>query len=95
MSICKQISLTAKSDSIEILKSLLTEIVEPSRQEQGCLRYELFQIESEPAQFFIIEEWQSSQDLERHKETEHFLRFKSLAPSLVADKASIAVIPLA
>lgn len=95
MSICKQITLTAKENSVAALKTLLITMVEPSRQEQGCLRYDLFQYQDNPEQFFIVEEWQDETDLERHKQAIHFKNFKSEAPALLAKKASLNLLGLA
>ncbi len=95
MSICKQISLTAKENTIVPLKALLIDMVAPSTQEQGCLRYELFQDQDNPQQFLIIEERQNDADLHRHKQTPHFETFKSKAPGLLAAKHSCTILALA
>jgi len=51
----------------------------PSRMEEGCISYELFQDTKDPRVMAIIEEWESMDILEKHKRTDHFIR---LVPEL-------------
>ena len=92
--ICKQIQMTAKSSKGEALEQLLVGLLEPSRNEQGCLKYELYQRTEQPLQFVIIETWASAATLDAHKLTAHFLAFKSALPELVAEKSSLSLKPL-
>ena len=41
-------------------------LVEPSRKEPGCLRYELWQDRSDPTHFAMVEEWESEAALDQH-----------------------------
>ena len=41
-------------------------MVEPTRGEPGCLRYELWQDRAEPGRFAMIEEWESEEALATH-----------------------------
>lgn len=55
----------------EELKSILADLVEPTRQEQGCLLYQLLQNQSDPNEFVFIEEWESQAMLEAHLISPH------------------------
>lgn len=70
----------------EELKELLMSLVAPSRDEAGCVTYDLY--ETEDGDFLIVETWQNADYLEGHKTTDHFINFKELAPELVEDKMS-------
>ena len=63
--------ITAKPDTIEATRELLTSLILPTRIEQGCVKYELFQNESDPTDFAFIEEWTSNEDLDAHLASDH------------------------
>ncbi len=63
--------LTAFPDKVAELKSLLLSIIEPTRQEAGCIKYELLQNQSEPTDFTFVEEWESAALLEVHLGSTH------------------------
>ncbi|EYE89616.1 antibiotic biosynthesis monooxygenase [Fervidicella metallireducens AeB] len=62
-----------KSKIEEILK-LYKELVELTRKEEGCIKYELFQDEKDSSILCMIEEWESRDALDKHLKSEHFSR---------------------
>jgi quinol monooxygenase YgiN len=56
----------AKPDTIDEVRQILMELVAPSRAEPGCLKYELFQNLSDPADFTFIETFASEAALAEH-----------------------------
>jgi len=63
--------LVAFPDKVAELKSLLLSIIEPTRQEQGCIKYELLQNQADPTDFTFVEEWESAALLEVHLASTH------------------------
>ena len=59
-----------KEDFIKLAK----ELVEKSRQEEGCLSYGLFQDINNDSVFTFIEEWKDQKAIETHNKSEHFTR---------------------
>ena len=55
------------------------ELVELSLHDKGCISYDLYQSKTNNDRYMIVETWASKEDLEAHKETEHF---KRLVPEL-------------
>ncbi len=51
--------------------SVLKSYLEPTRAEKGCLRYDLFQDNSDTKKFTFIEEWESKEDLDAHAKSAH------------------------
>jgi len=51
-----------RSDLLETMRGML----EPSRVESGCLNYRLYEDVEKRNAFFLLEEWATQQDLERH-----------------------------
>ncbi len=49
--------LDARPGKTEELRALLTSLLEPTRQERGCVRFELQQNRDFPTEFAIVSEW--------------------------------------
>lgn len=53
------------------LRSILLSLIEPTRREDGCIRYELFANPDNPREFVFIEEWSDEAALAAHLSTHH------------------------
>lgn len=73
----------AKPGQTELLGKALTDLVEPTRQEAGCISYDLHQSLEDADSWFVYENWRLAADLDAHMQTEHIKAFLKLAPSLV------------
>jgi quinol monooxygenase YgiN len=66
--ICLNVILTAKNESdIEDIRSLLAQQGTLSRQEPGCLRFEVYHSNTDPKVFILNERWESQQALDVHR----------------------------
>jgi quinol monooxygenase YgiN len=63
--------LTAKPGSESVVRSALESLVEPTRAEEGCISYHLFDSLADPTVFVTIEKWRSQADLDGHMQTPH------------------------
>ena len=63
--------IKARPDTIDATRDLLNSLILPTRIEQGCVKYELFQNEADPTDFTFIEEWTSNEDLDTHLASDH------------------------
>ena len=54
-----------------VVREALESFVEPTRAEEGCLRYDLFQDITDPLKFTFIEEWTSEAALDKHSKSAH------------------------
>jgi quinol monooxygenase YgiN len=77
MTITKRVTFIAKPDGIEQMKNLLTAMVEPSKAEDGCLFYDIFQYENKPEKFMAVETWRDEKALDGHKASAHYKIYKS------------------
>lgn len=72
------IKLVAKGffyeDTVDEAIKLYEELVQKTREENGCISYNLFRDISDKTILTMIEEWESKEALELHKKTEHFTR---------------------
>ena len=64
----------AKPDQVEKVKKILTSLMESTRLETGCLRYDVMQNQNDPTDFTTIEEWSDQGSVDSHFETSHFLK---------------------
>jgi len=71
------------------LEDILTALIEPTRREAGCIRYELVRGLGKPAEFAFIEEWESAAHLDTHSQTLHVKEAGRKAGPLLAAPASI------
>jgi len=65
-------TMNAPDGKADELRAVLESLVEPSRAEAGCLRYELLENLDDPNQFTFIEEWRDKDAIEAHAQTDHF-----------------------
>jgi quinol monooxygenase YgiN len=61
----------AAAGNEDVVREALESFVEPTRKEEGCLRYDLFQDVGDSLKFTFIEEWLSPAALERHSKSAH------------------------
>ena len=55
------------------LRGILMGFLAPTRQEVGCLNYDLHQSNEDPTKFLFHENWESREDLDRHLQSPHIL----------------------
>jgi quinol monooxygenase YgiN len=61
----------AKPGQEDAVKEVLLSLVEPTRQEPGCLCYNLHQSKSDPGMFMFYEQWASKEAIDAHGKTPH------------------------
>jgi len=71
--------IEAQPDKVAEVRELLVSLVEPTRQETGCITYELLQNIKRPIDFTFVEEWTSEAALEAHANSDHL---KAVGPKL-------------
>lgn len=65
--------IETSSARAEELKKILLGIIEPTRKESGCIRYELYQDITNTGLFTFVEEWESQEHLDVHMKTPHLV----------------------
>lgn len=78
-------SLKAKTGKEKELEEALLAMIEPTRQEAGCLNYDLHCLHDADGEFLFHENWENQDYLNAHFETEHFLRLHSQVDELTAE----------
>jgi quinol monooxygenase YgiN len=71
------------------LEAILLELIEPSRAEAGCLRYDLVRSGDGGGEFVFIEEWASDEALELHRQTDHLREAKVRVQGSIASEPRV------
>ena len=58
--------VVANRDSVDQVRSILSDLVEPTRNESGCISYELLQNRTDQTDFTFVEEWESDAAIDAH-----------------------------
>lgn len=82
----------AKPGQEAALRAVLEGFVAPTRQEEGCLRYDLFVDLDDPAKFTFIEEWTSREALAKHGQSAHITTGRAKFPDLLAQPGWVQVV---
>ena len=69
-------NIHAKADKIELVKSELLKLLEPTRAETGCINYDLHQDKRDPAHFVFHENWASKELMQAHLNSPHIVSFR-------------------
>jgi len=77
MVITKRVTFIAKEGCEDKMKELLTAMVKPSKVEDGCIFYEIFQYENNKRKFMAYESWKDESALDGHKASAHYAVYKS------------------
>lgn len=79
-----------KPEALEQAKALATELVTATRQESGCIQYDLLQADKDANCLTILETWESAQALGAHEASAHYTRLVPQLGELSAQPASVA-----
>ena len=79
--------ITAKPGSESVVTEALRSLVEPTRAEEGCRSYELYESIVAPGTFITLESWRELADLDTHMASPH------IAAALAAAGEHFAVAP--
>lgn len=81
--------LVANPASVEQVRSILIDLIEPTRQETGCISYELHQNLTDKTDFIFIEEWSSDAAIDAHLATKHIKDALKKLSGLIAEEPDV------
>lgn len=79
------VEFTARPDTVEELRGRLLTLVGLTREEEGCLRYDLHSHPEDPLRLTFVEEWVSPAALAAHDGTPWVADTREHLPRLVGD----------
>ncbi len=75
----------------ESAKQKLMALVAPTRNEAGCISYDLHQNKDDKSRFMFYENWVSKEALDEHLKTPHLQAFINEAESLLAEPLDVTI----
>lgn len=81
--------VVALPDKVEELKAVLLTLIEPTRQETGCIQYELLHNGSDATDFTFVEIWKSDEALDLHLASVHLQAALAQVQGLLAQSPDI------
>src|SRR6186997_3644909 len=80
----------ARPETIEEVRRILLSLLEPSRAEAGCLKYELLQNADDPTDFTFVETFASEDALRLHAAAPYIAGLAPKLKELVARPAEVS-----
>ena len=77
--------LKANEDKKQNLKDELLKLVTPSKEEPGCLDYEVFELKEMPGTFYVKEAYKDQAAFESHMESGYLQSFIEKTKHLLAE----------
>ena len=78
-------SITAEADKIDLVKSELEKLIAITREEAGCVQYDLHQNNDNPAHFLFFENWESRELWQDHMGNTHLQEYLAATDGAVAN----------
>ncbi|WP_298771657.1 putative quinol monooxygenase [uncultured Shewanella sp.] len=75
--------IQAKQDKVNLVKSELVKLIEPTRQEAGCLQYDLHQDNTDPSVFIFYENWENRELWQTHMGNTHLQAYMAATDGAV------------
>ncbi len=88
-------AMHARAGKEKELGEVLKGLIEPTREEAGCIQYDLHISVEDPAQYAFYERWDDQAALDLHVKTPHFGSAASRFGALTDSAPSIVVYTLA
>lgn len=80
------VAIRVKAEYIEEFKKATMENSRCSLQEAGVARFDVLQQQEDPASFLLAEAYYTAEDQLRHRETEHFKKWKTVTGVMLAEQ---------
>lgn len=77
-----------KPEFVEAFKTASIENAQNSVQEPGIARFDVIQQADDPAKFVLVEVYRTADDPARHKETVHYLKWRTTVAEMMAEPRS-------
>ena|SRR5688572_15704583 len=76
-----------REDFIKVAQGML----EPSRDEKGCISYNFFADTLDSGFFHFFEEWESQEALKKHSQSDHYQRYSQAIAELLEKPSELRV----
>jgi len=70
------VKFKVKEDKVDLVTTELLKIIEPTRQEEGCIQYDLHRDLEDPSILMFYEIWETVDHWRVHDKQEHIAKFR-------------------
>jgi quinol monooxygenase YgiN len=85
------VSFIGRPDKRSELIKLCRSMIEPSRNEDGCVSYSFYQDITDENAFFFFEEWRDQQAIDKHVGSKHYTDFMPIFASWIVGNSDLKV----
>ena len=78
-------NIKANPDQIVLVKTELQKLIDITRAEAGCINYDLYQDNDNPAHFMFHENWESRELWQTHMNAPHLAAYMAATEGAVAE----------
>jgi quinol monooxygenase YgiN len=75
--------MQVKPENIEEFKRICAENAKNSVKEPGVKRFDVLQQSDDPTRFVLVEAYLNGTDLEKHKQTAHYNKWRQVAEKMI------------
>ena len=83
------VKIYIKEENIEDFKKISFYNSENSRNEPGCLRFDVLQSEENPSLFFLYEIYKGDEDIAHHRTTEHYQKWRDAVAGMMSQPREV------
>lgn len=76
-------TVTVKPGHEKAVEQVLIDLIKPSREDTGCIRYHLHRDSKQKNVFVFYENWETQERLDQHMKTPHFIDFQDMVEGLL------------
>jgi len=77
--------IETNKDKVDLVKSELLKLIEPTCKEQGCIQYDLHQDNGKPEIFLFFENWETRELWQAHMDSAHLKAFLAATDGAIAN----------
>jgi len=78
-------NIIANPDKVELVKAELLKLIDITRAEAGCIKYDLHQDNTNPAHFMFYENWESREFWQTHIANQHLADYMAATEGAVTE----------
>lgn len=86
--------LRARSGKENELQDFLHKLVGLTRQEAGCIDYDLHRRQDDPSVFVMLENWTAKAELDKHLQMPYMLEFAAALPDLLRSPVEMQLLDM-
>lgn len=87
-------TIPVKGEHVEMMRAALVQLAEATRQEAGCLAYDLYESAAAPGVLVTVERWTDQAALDSHMQQPHVAAaFAAAGDALAGDVAIHPLVP--